>query len=306
MEILPRFYEYLHQQGRSPLTIKGYRTDLKLFSQWFEQTNGETFLPPAVTPTDIREYRQYMLMVKRYKASTINRRLVAISVFMAWAKHTGQVEHSPSETVRSVAQVDSGPRYLDKKEQYALQRVIEKDLQISQLRYPKRWRTRRRDASMVLFLLNTGLRLSEMVALKLADIEILERKGSVQVLGKGNKQRIVPLNKVARQAVQDWLAMRSTENGNDDLWLAVEHHSGDRLSGRSVQRVLGRLGEAAKIDKLTPHMLRHTFAKNLEDQGIGLEKVAALLGHASLNTTRIYVKPNQKDLEAAVEGLAVE
>ena len=103
--------------------------------------------------------------------------------------------------IKSIAQVDRGPKYLDKKEQYTLQREIEKDLQLSKVRYPKRWKTRRRDASIMIFLLNSGFRLSEVVSLSLGDVEISERSGQVEVIGKGNKQRTVPLNSHARNAI---------------------------------------------------------------------------------------------------------
>jgi integrase/recombinase XerC len=85
----------------------------------------------------------------------------------------------------------------------------------------------------------------------------------------------------------------------------VETEAEGPLHQRSLQRIVTRYGEDAGLENLTPHMLRHTFAKNLVDQGIGLEKVAALLGHSSLNTTRIYVTPSQKDLENAVETLSI-
>ena len=75
------------------------------------------------------------------------------------------------------------------------------------------------------------------------------------------------------------------------------------MSNRSVQRILHRYARAANLTDLTPHMLRHTFAKNLVNRGIGLEKIALLLGHSNLNTTRIYITPNVKDLELAVEQL---
>jgi site-specific recombinase XerD len=77
------------------------------------------------------------------------------------------------------------------------------------------------------------------------------------------------------------------------------------LSGRTVQRILSRYARAAGIDGLTPHICRHTFAKNLVNNEVGLEKIAALLGHSSLNTTRIYVTPSEKDLEMAVESVVV-
>ncbi len=303
-ESLEAFRTYLVNQDRSSLTVNGYLADLKHISRWFEQTNGEPFSPQALTPTDIREYRHFQINVERRKASTINRRLAALSAFMAWAKRAGLVEDDPTRDIRNVAQVNSGPKYLDKKQQYSLQRAVEKDVQLSRLRFPRRWVARQRDASLVIMLLNTGLRLQEALDLHLSDVQIGDRKGQILVQsGKGRKQRTIPLNADARKALQEWMAVRPT--GTDDyLWVAVENASKSALSSRSVQRVILRLGQEAGLKNLTPHMLRHSFAKNLVDSGVGLEKVAALLGHANLNTTRIYITPNQNDLEQAVEGLS--
>jgi len=304
MKDLQDFETYLQGQDRAALTVKGYCTDLKHFMRWFEQTNGEAFSLPAVTPTDVREYRQHMLVREGRKANTINRHLASLAALMGWAVQQGLLEHDPSQEVRSVPTVSSGPKYLDKKQQYALQRAIEKDLQLARLRYPKRWRSRQRDASMVHFLLHTGLRLQEALDLRLGDLEIGERKGQVLVRqGKGRKQRTVPLNHEARKALQDWLAVRPKNDG-DHVWIAVESEQEGALSCRSVQRVILRLGQDAGLEHLTPHQLRHTFGKNLVDSGVGLEKVAVLLGHANLNTTRIYITPNQHDLEQAVDKLA--
>jgi integrase/recombinase XerC len=301
---LEAFETSLENQDRSPLTIRGYLADLRHFMRWFEQANGEAFTIQAVTPTDIRQYRDHLLHEEHRKASTINRHLAALSVFMIWARQSGQIESDPTQGVKNIPQVSNGPKYLDKKQQYALQRAIEKDLQLAKLRYPKRWRARQRDASMIIFMENTGVRLQESLDLRLGDIEISERKGQVIVRsGKGRKQRTIPLNAEARKALQDWLAVRP--NGPSDyLWVAVEDDTDGALSSRSVQRVILRVGQDAGLDNLTPHQLRHTFGKNLVDSGVGLEKVAALLGHSNLNTTRIYITPNQQDLEQAVNKLA--
>jgi site-specific recombinase XerD len=301
---LEAFEEYLRQQERAELTVRGYLTDLGQFAAWFEQTNGEDFTLPAVTPSDVREYRQHLLTVQRRKPSTINRHLAALSALMAWGRNTGRIEHDPTEEVRGVPQVPQGPRSLDKKEQYALQRAIEKDLQLARLRYPKRWRTHQRDASLIIALLHTGLRLSEALALQLDDLQLSDRKGQVIVRqGKGGKSRSIPLNAEARKALQAWLDARP-ESGGTYLWIGLENESMGALSGRSVQRALVRIGRAAGLERLTPHILRHSFAKNLIDAGVGLEKVAVLLGHSNLNTTRVYVVPNQRDLEQAVERLS--
>lgn len=300
---LDEFFQYLENQDRAPLTVKGYTHDLAHFVRWFEQTNGEACSLPAITPSDVRSYRQFLLTVERRKASTVNRRLAALAALMTWASQQGLVERDPTRDVRNVPQVSAGPKYLDKKQQYALQRAIEKDLQLARLRYPKRWRGRQRDGSLTLFLMHTGLRLQEALDLRLDDLQLSDRKGQVLVRqGKGSKQRSVPLNADARKALQDWLSVRP-EVANDFVWVAVENEGAGALSSRSVQRVILRLGQDAGLDNLTPHMLRHTFGKNLVDSGVGLEKVAALLGHANLNTTRTYIAPNQNDLEQAVDRL---
>ena len=300
--IIAEFEQALNQQDISPLTRRGYLQDLRQFGNWFEQNSGEPFAPEAVTPTDIREYRQYLQVTLRRKANSINRKLAAISAFFRWAMKAGLISSDPTKDVKSVRQTTVAPRWLTKQEQYALQRAIEKDLQLSKLRYPKRWVTRRRDASLTLFLLNTGLRLSEARNLAIEDIQISERKGSLLVRnGKGNKQRRVPLNSQARKAVQEWLEVRP-ETASEYLWVAVEGEV-DGLSGRAIQRILARYGQETGLEGFTPHVARHTFAKNLVDSGVGLEKVASLLGHANLNTTRVYITPSEHDLELAVERL---
>lgn len=302
-ETISTFKQALQDRDVSPLTVQGYLSDVQLFIAWFEQRNREDFALEAVTPSDVREYRQYLQKVEKRKASTVNRKLAALSALMRWGVQSGRIPSDPSEHIKSIQRVSVAPHWLSRQEQFALQRAIEKDLQLAKLRYPKRHVTRRRDASLVLFLLHTGLRLSEVIALEMGDVQVSERKGSALVRqGKGNKERRVPLNAEARKALSDWLAVRP-QSDSSFLWVAVEANEGNGLSGRTVQRVLRRYGQDAGIENLTPHVLRHSFSKNLADNGVGLEKIAALLGHANLNTTRIYITPDDRDLERAVEEL---
>lgn len=302
-KLLTNFQKHLDNQDLSPLTIKGYLSDLNHFARWFEQMNGEVFTVQRITPTDVKDYKHYLLGVERRKAGTVNRRLAALAALCKWARQTKQIANDPTENIKGVAGVARGPRWLDKHEQHRLLRAIENDLELAKQKYPKRWVTRRRDASLVLFLLHTGLRLSEATELRLGDIQLSERKGSVSVQnGKGNKQRSVPLNSDARKALLAWLEVRPQ---GDHLWMTVEGEH-EILSGRTVQRILRRYAREAQLDGLTPHVCRHTFAKNLVDNEVGLEKVAALLGHSSLNTTRIYITPSERDLELAVEHLITE
>jgi site-specific recombinase XerD len=105
---------------------------LRLFARWFEQTTGEAFTPQAVTPTDVRAYRQHLLTVDRRKASTVNRKLAALTVFMTFAIEARLIEHDPTAAIKHVEESPRGPRHLDRQQQFALQRAIEQDLQYSQ------------------------------------------------------------------------------------------------------------------------------------------------------------------------------
>lgn len=302
MSIERGFHDYLDQRDFSLHTKRGYLADLEHFASWFERVNGESLHPRRLTPTDIKQYKNDLLSVERRKASTINRRLAAISTYARWAQENGLIQIDPTVYIKSVRQVACAPKWLNKSEQFALHRAIEKDLQLSRLRYPKRWLTRRRDASIVLFLLNTGLRLGELIAMQLGDVQVSDRKGVLRVQnGKGGKQRSIPLNLEARKALQEWLTVRPASDC-DFVWVAVEAEKLG-ISGRAVQRILERYLLEADLDALSVHICRHTFAKNLVENGVGLEKIAALLGHSNLNTTRLYVTPDEHDLEKAVEAL---
>ncbi len=298
------FENYLITLDRSDTTIKGYLADLKHFAAWYKQSTGSELDPALITPVDVREYKQHMQVVERKSGATINHRLAALSCFLSWAVASGRIEQNPASKLKGVRLVSGGPKYLNRRDQYALQRAVERDVQMALQHYPKRWRVRQRDASLVMFLLHTGLRVHETLDLHLEDVEMGDRQGKVMVQrGKGGHQREVPLNKEARRALNDWFKARP-ESESRFLWVALGNAEAQSLTVRSVERVIARYGRDAHLPELTPHVLRHTFAKNLVDKGVGLEKVAALLGHASLNTTRIYIVPNQKDLENAVDLLS--
>lgn len=209
-----------------------------------------------------------------------------------------------------VKQAERAPKWLTRQEQYALLRAVEQEVQLGELRakgdtsapgaiWPKR------DRALVRLLLAAGLRLSEAAALRLADVEIKPRSGSVTVRsGKGNKRRVVPLNADARKALGEWLEIsRSARNDEEALFLSQK---GGALSGRAMAEAVATLGGKAGLEGLHPHILRHSCAKNLVDQGIGIEKVAMILGHESLETTRLYTMPSEGDLQAAVEATCWE
>lgn len=292
------FATYLQGQDRSAKTVRSYLSDLAQFTIWFEQTNGETVTPQAITPTDLREYRQYMLITQRLAANTINRRLAALSTYLAWGVETGVLEYNPAQKVKGVGKQALAPKWLTKTEQGRLERMVEADLQSARTEPAKRWT--KRDYALILVMLHTGLRAGEVCALTLGDITISDRKGQIVVQsGKGSKQRTLPLNQPVREALTNWLQIRPA----NELRQVFLGQRGDALTESALRRILDALSRRANVDA-SPHTLRHTFGKRLVDNGVTLEKVAALMGHSSLNTTRMYLTPGQQDLERAVATLA--
>jgi integrase/recombinase XerC len=297
---LADFERYLRDADRSPNTITGYLDDLRDFARWFEATNGEPLTPAAMTPTDVRAYRQHLLNERKLRPATINRRLATLSAYARWARTTGQIESDPTAKVQAVEEVASGPRWLDRKQRFALQRAIEQEQQIAEA-WPGQRRSlwRMRDVALMTLLLNTGLRVAEVAGLDVGDVVLKARSGKVTVQGKGTKVRAVPLNAEARAALELWQSLRPVGD-SPALFLSQQL---TRMTTRSIERVVAEYGRRARIEGLTPHRLRHTFAKLLVDRGIPIDQVGILLGHANLNTTRIYTRPSEHDLEQAVEAL---
>jgi integrase/recombinase XerC len=296
------FGAYLTGQDRSPETVRSYLSDLKQFSLWFEQANrGKELTLQNTTALDLRDYRQYLLNTQHRKANTINRKLASLSAWLEWGIQIKVLAHNPAQEVNGVEKVTLAPKWLTKADEAALLRLVERDWQNAQRLTEAAKRQALRNWALVVLMLNTGLRADEVCGLETVDLSISDRKGELIVRqGKGCKERHLPLNKQARQAVQDWLDVRPEVA---EKWVFLGQRS-DQLSTSALRRIIGDLTYRAEIDPDTsPHTLRHTFAKRLVDAGISLEKVAALLGHSNLNTTRMYLTPGQQDLEEAVRVL---
>lgn len=298
--MLDAFADFLRENDCRPATVTGYLADLTDFARWFEQANGQTLAPERLTPSDVREYRQHLLSTRKLKPNTVNRRLASLSAYARWAKVCGRIQADPTARIQPVPHVENGPRWLDKPQRFALQRAVEQALQLAASCSEARrslWRVR--DAVLLVAMLNTGLRVSEVVGLDVDDLALKPRSGSLQTVGKGGKQRSVPLNVEARDALERWLALRPQTDSPAVFVSQVLQ----RMTARSVERVVAEYGRVARIEGLTPHVLRHSFAKSLVDRGVPLDQVATLLGHSNLNTTRLYTTPGERDLERAVEAL---
>jgi len=302
---LKAFTDWLQEQDRSPRTIRAYTVALRDFAAWFSESTGKELTPAHITPLDVKAYRQHLVEVQRHKPATVNNYLAGVRAYARWAKRTGQAEHDPTNGIKSIAQEDAAPRWLAHTDQFALLRAVEEEVQLGELRakgdllHPALiWS--RRDKALLVLLLNTGLRLAEAASLRLDVVEIRERSGQVEVIGKGQKARQVPLNSDARKALLGWLAVRPPSDC-DALFLSQK---GGALSARAIAFRVTELAERAGLEDVSPHTLRHSFAKNLIDAGVSIEKVAKLLGHGSLETTRLYTTPSEADLQAATEKVS--
>lgn len=287
------FETWLREQDRSPLTVRGYLADLRAFACWFEQSNGKALGVEEITPADVREYRAYLQTVRRAGSATVRRHLMALRQFCRWALETGRIERDPTAQLKLPRDEKLAPGWLTKQQQYRLVREAERAMSAADT--PKRKMLAVRDWALLVFLLNTGLRIAEVCTLTAEDVQMGERSGWVSVRGgKGSKSRKVPLNAEARKALRVWLDER--ERGDADSLFD--------LTPSGAYRRLAELGRRAGVE-VHPHALRHTLAKNLVDAGVGLHEVAALLGHSNLNTTRIYTAPSARDLERALMKLEV-
>lgn len=294
---LDAFKQFMVDAEKSNRTISGYLADITVFSRWFEQTNGEILSLDNLTPTDVREYKQHLLAVQKAKATTINRHLAALRSYATWAKKSGDAAYNPNDGIKGISQQKHAPKWLDRKEQAAVLREAERRIQAAKTEPAKRQGVR--NHCILTVLLNTGLRVSELVALEIEDITISERKGELRVrVGKGTKERTIPLNDSCRKAIKAWYSVRPIDKTN-----RVFTTQRGSATTRAIQTVLESIGEATHVENMTPHVARHTFAKNLINAGVSLEKVAMLLGHSSLDTTMVYITPGMSDLDKAVRSL---
>lgn len=295
---LDEFQAYLLAEDRSPVTISGYLGDVRLFAQWYGEYHGETLTPETLTNETVRGYKQYLLD-QAAKPKTINRRLAALAAYAHWLEQAGYISdtRNPVQGVKAVKEVALAPKWLGKKQRAALLRAIDKEVEDAMHRYPRLRLMYLRDAAIVKLILFAGLRVGEIVQLRMSDVILDERKGSVIVReGKGTKRREVPLNAKTRKALLEYLIIRPNVE-SDDLFLGQRN---DGVQSKTIQRAVHRFTKKVGLSNVTPHTLRHSFAKALIDAGVSLEKVATLLGHSNLNTTRIYTTPGEEDLEIAV------
>lgn len=274
-----RFMAYLRDQRHaSPETLRAYASDLFQFGAFLSEdhTGGPAPGPEKIDTLAVRGFVARLHRSGLDKAS-IARKLSTVRSFLAHAVREGRIASSPAAGVRAPRQARRLPKNLTVDEVFALLDGIKTD-DVAAVR----------DRAVLEFLYATGLRVSELTSLDLDDVDLAG--DTVRVLGKGNKERMVPFGSKANRALRVWLEtarrLRGTHGDAEAVFLNLR---GRRLTDRSVRRILDRrLREAAIQARVSPHALRHSFATHLLGAGADLRAIQELLGHSSLSTTQRY------------------
>jgi len=268
------FLNYLRvEKGLAHNSVLSYARDLDKFARFAEKEERGTNQFDAVS------IRRFVVTLDRagLQSRSIARHIVTLRQFFRYLQREGRIAANPTEHLESPRTWKMLPKHLSLDEVQAL------------LGAPDSSTARGvRDRAILEMLYGTGLRVSELIALRLSDVH--REEGVVRALGKGNKQRIVPLGKLGIAALEQYLAgaRGSLLGSRQSAWMFVSRR-GARLTRQSIWRLLGSYGQQAGIQKrVTPHLLRHSFATHMLARGADLRSLQMMLGHADISTTQIY------------------
>jgi integrase/recombinase XerD len=284
------FLQYLVvERGLSRNTIESYKRDLTQYSHYLSKVD-QLVSAEEISRNSIISYLHHLKDGGK-ASSTVARNIASIRSFHQFMLREKMSSHDPSVHIETPKADRKLPKVLSTEEVEALLEGPSGNDAFAQ-----------RDKAMLELLYATGMRVSELVDLNVSDAHL--EMGFIMCRGKGNKERIIPLGKMAKNSVEKYLATGRHELGRgkrpDALFL---NHHGNRLSRQGFWKILKQLARKANIQKeLTPHTLRHSFATHLLENGADLRAVQEMLGHADISTTQIYThvtKTRLKDVYSA-------
>jgi len=282
---IDRFIGYLDsERGCSRQTLRAYSADLTAFAAFMEP---DTELEPAAIST--LRLRRYLAHLREQGSArtTIARKVASLRSFYRFLVREGVVSHNPATDLTVPRREHHLPIFLDEAE---VERLVNTP-DVSDV-------AGRRDHAILEMLYSTGMRVGELSAVNIEDVDLLGEV--VKARGKGKKERLVPLGRPAVQALKDYLAVRAAiARGRRAHRRALFiNKAGGRLTARGVRRIFTRHARAAGLtEKATPHTLRHSFATHMLNRGADLRAVQELLGHASLASTQIYTHVTTEHLK---------
>ncbi len=297
--------------NKSPNSIKEYNYDLSMFfkfmkihfgltkEQDFENIKINDFSVSdlrKITLNDIHAFISYLAIEQRSKAATRARKISTIRIFFKYlSQKTSLIDTNPAQNLETPKQDKRIPKYLSLDDSKKLLDVTANE--------DKDNRNKERDFAIITLFLNCGMRLSELVGINIKDINFSDCK--LNVIGKGNKERTIYLNKACMNAINSYLAVRPHEgikfNSRDALFLSERR---ERISNRTVQYTVEKELKRAGLDtnKYSVHKLRHTAATLMYQYGnVDIRALQELLGHESISTTEIYTHVNNEQVREAVE-----
>lgn len=281
--------DFLSANDYSRHTDRAIRSDLSKFARWFTSANNERFDAGRITVRDVADFREHLSRVRHQSVATVNRCLVSIRGFLAHLVRSGALPENPADAVKELRRVPTVPRGLTTGQARKILREIE-------------LRQDRRAGGIMGLMLYSGLRVGDVVGLELSDVTITPRSGQVICRhGKGNKLRIVPLPIEARRLLAKYLECRPPVQVQ-----AVFVGERGALTDDGVRALCSRYAAITGVS-YTPHTLRHTFAHRfLATTGNDLVALAQILGHQDINTTAVYAKRSQDELQQRVDELRYE
>ena len=285
--LLSGFIKYLaYERNYSPLTVSCYERDLKAFQQFFENAcQGMTW--KDVDSEMIRLWLADMLE-KGNTAATVNRRLSSLRTLYKYMLAKGETRYDPTGKLRGPKKQKTLPYFVKESE---MNRLLD-DIPVEDT-----FEGHRNHAIINTFY-NTGIRVSELTSLKIQDLFFGE--GYIRVIGKGDKQRLVPISAIARERIQRYLDKRP--EGRSNIETVFLNNRGSQLTRVMVFTILKEAVRRAGINKrISPHTFRHSFATHLLEGGASIRQVQEMLGHESILTTEIYTHLDSSHLRQTVE-----
>ncbi len=265
----------------SPHTVSAYLSDVNLFIEWVGRQSIVT--PDVVTKDVVRQYIGFLTTMKMAKRTT-GRKLAALRRYFGWLARNQQISVDPTIGVRTPSDTGRLPKVLTNEQLGAL-------LQTDDTDQPD-WKIAR-DTAVIELLYGSGLRVSELCSLDIDSINV--KQLAVSVMGKGGKERRVPVGEPSLVALKQWVALRSEVVTNASTVALFVNSRGTRLGTRDVRRII----DARSLAPTHPHALRHTYDTHLLDNGADLRAVQELLGHADVATTQRYTHVSKERLKSA-------
>lgn len=281
------FTAEMQRSGRSKNTIGTYARNAQLFVEWLEGVTAEPF-NGKINTLDISEYTRYLSDTLKQSLNSIKAKLTAVQKFAEYLTNGGYMPAIKVQQKKGTT--EPNVEVLEKNELYKFLRFVINSENLLNI-------------AIVQLILNTGIRESELCALELSDLDISERKGTMTIRsGKGDKYRVIPLNKDARNALTNYIENARPETTSEKVFIGQR----GALTRNGVYKIVSRLGEKAINKKVFPHMLRHQcFTAMAKNPNLDLKTISSIAGHSSTElTTRYYINSSAQEKQNAVETLS--